>query len=290
MPECVQYANAGLGESPVWSAEEDALYWIDINRPAIYRLNREGVQTGNWPMPSAVGAIGLHGSGGLIVATEQEGISLLETTTGTLSHLARPVFDEPGRFNDGRVDARGRFWVGWLTHARISPGALLRIEPSGECVVVLDNLVAPNGLGWSPDATTMYVTDSHVGTIWAYEFDVDSGKLGTRRRFFEHPRSEGVVDGLCVDAEGFVWTALYNGWALLRLDSVGAIVATRSMPIALPTSCCFGGSNLEILYVTSAIRSQSGADLVSQPAAGGIFAIVGAGHGRAEHRFGLIGA
>ncbi len=276
--ECLQQANAILGEGPIWHPDEGALYWIDILRPAIYRFTPGKGQTGNWPMPSAIGAIGLCGGGHLIVALESQAICLLELSSGKLQRHCDPTSacglqNVPGRFNDGRVDALGNFWVGWLTHDRKRPGALFRIEPSGAVRKVLDSPVAPNGLGWSPDGRIMYVTDSHINTIWAYECDLGRGKLGNRRKLAKYDRSKGVFDGLCVDSHGNIWSALYGGGAVVQLDPDGRELTRIALPTRLVTACSFGGDGLRTLFVTSAIRKQNMAELLPQPLAGALFAL-----------------
>jgi sugar lactone lactonase YvrE len=285
-PRVEQFANAILGESPIWHPTERVLYWADISRPAIYRYDPAIGQTGNWPLPSDVGAFGFRRDGGLIVATEHEGIGTLDTATGILTPLVKPGHPEPGRFNDGRVDPAGRFWVGWVTHARKNPGALFRVDPDGHCVAILLDLTASNGLGWSPDGRTMYVTDSHIGTIWAFDFDIAGGGLSNRRPFYRRPRSEGVVDGLSVDRDGCVWTALYDGWAVLRLDPRGDLLERIPVPVALTTSCCFGGPGLDTLFLTSGVRKQTAPALLNQPWAGALLSMPVAVPGLPEPLFG----
>lgn len=275
---CLQQANAMLGESPLWHPDEGALYWIDILRPAIYRHVPGLGQTGNWPMPSAVGAMGLCRNGRLIVALENEAVCLFDPKTGDLCKIIDPVDvcgpkNVAGRYNDGRVDALGNFWVGWLTHGRKQPGALFRVEPSGRVRKILDDPVAPNGLGWSPDGRMFYFTDSHINTIWAYECDLETGVLGARRVFVQQDRNQGVFDGLCVDSEGNIWTALYGGGAVVKLSSEGHERARIELPASLVTSCCFGGDGLRDLLITTAVRRQNIVELITQPLAGSVFSM-----------------
>ncbi len=276
--ECLQQANAILGESPIWHQAEGALYWIDIQRPAIYRFTPGKGQTGNWPMPSAIGAIGLCAGGHLIVALESEAICLLELSSGKLQPHCDPISacdlqNVPGRFNDGCVDALGNFWVGWLTHGRKRPGALFRIEPSGAARKILDSPVAPNGLGWSPDGRTMYVTDSHINAIWAFDCDLGRGELHNRRKLAKRDRSTGIFDGLSVDSQGNIWTVLYGGGAVVQMAPDGRELSRIELPTRLVTACSFGGDGLRTLFVTSAVRNQTIAELLPQPFAGALFAV-----------------
>lgn len=292
--DCLQQANAILGEGPLWHPEQKALYWIDVIRPAIYRMVPGKGQTGNWPMPSAVGAFALCRSGQLIVALENEAVCLFDPVTGKLQPFVDPVSicgprGNQGRYNDGRVDALGNFWLGWLSHDRQQPGALYRIDAAGGVKRVLDDPVAPNGLGWSPDGRTLYFTDSHINTIWAYACDLATGVLGARRELAKQDRSEGVFDGLCVDAQGNIWTALYGGGAVVQLAPDGRERMRIDLPVRLVTSCCLGGDRLQDLLITTAIRRQNTAELVTQPLAGSVFSIPIALPGIAEHLWTNLG-
>lgn len=225
-------------------------------------------------MPSRVGALGLRERGGAVVATRDEGIALLDLATGRLEPLARPrVHGPPGQFNDGKVDRRGRFWVGWLTDSRQEFGTLYRVDADGTCASVVADVTGSNGLGWSPDGGTFYYTDSTIGTVWACDFDAERGTVANKRRFIGFPRKRGIPDGLTVDADGFVWIALYNGWTVLRCDPGGAVVSEIRTPVQLPTSCIFGGPDLDILFVTSAVRRLTAENLAAAPLAGALFAI-----------------
>lgn len=275
---CLQQANAILGESPLWHPTQAALYWADILRPAIYRLVPGVGQTGQWPMPSAVGAIGFCNNNELLVALEHEGICRFNPQTGALRVICDPVKlcgpkDVSGRYNDGRVDLMGNFWVGWLSHSRTQPGALFRIVPSGMVHKALDNLTAPNGLGWSGDGKTLYITDSHINTIWAYACDLETVQLGDRRMLVTQDRKLGIFDGLCVDSDGNIWTALYGGGAVLQLSPEGQVRSRIELPVDLATSCSFGGEGLHSLLITTAVRRQSAAELLAQPRAGSVFSV-----------------
>jgi len=290
--KCLQHANAILGEGPLWHQGEGALYWIDILRPAIYRYTPGTGQTGNWPMPSAVGAIGLAQGGRLVVALEHQAVSIFDPATAKLQPLADPIAASdlkniPGRYNDGRVDAMGNFWTGWLTHDRQRPGALFRIEPSGRSQQILNDPVAPNGLGWSVDGRTMYVTDSHINTIWAYDCDLTTGALGARREFARQDRDRGIFDGLCVDAQDGVWTALYGGGAVLCLSPDGSERQKITVPCRLVTACAIGARQSKTLFITTAVRDQAASDLIGQPAAGAVFSVDVNFAGMPEPIFGL---
>jgi sugar lactone lactonase YvrE len=280
-----QQANAILGESPIWSATEQALYWIDISRPALFRYTPGRGQTGIWPMPSDIGAAAFWQPGRMLVSLEREGLCALELGSGVLTELAHPARGWVGRFNDGRVDPRGRFYAGWAPHDRSQAGRLFRMDGDCTVTVALDDVTAPNGIGWSPDGTAMYVTDSQINTIWRFDYDLAAGTLSNRAAFVRQPRESGIYDGLCVDREGCVWTALYGGGSVLRLSPSGSELSRIAFPVRLTTACCFGGADYRTLLVTSAIRKQTASELSDQPAAGSLFSLSASARGMPEMAF-----
>jgi sugar lactone lactonase YvrE len=281
---CIQQANAMLGEAPVWHPQEERLYWADVTRPAIYAFEPGVGQVGVWPMPSEVGFLVPRDGGGVVAGLRAEGIVAVDVTGGgTLRPIVQPAVGKPpGRFNDARTDPMGRLWTGWLTDSRVMPGTLYRIDPDRSVHDMLDDIVASNGIGWSPDGSTFYCTDSHVRTIWAFAFDMQAGTLGDRRRFFITDASGETPDGMQVDAEGCVWTVIYNGGRVVRLSPDGAVLAEISLPARLTTSCAFGADGLATLFVTTAIREQKGPALEGQPNAGGLLALKPGVSGRAD--------
>lgn len=273
---CVQQANAFIGEGPVWHPEDQRLYWLDVdaNRPTIYAYEPGKGQVGIWPLPSECGFIAPKRGGGLVASTRNEGIVAVDLETGTLRHLAMPAIGRaPGRVNDGRVDPRGRLWVGWLTDSRVMPGAIFRFDPDGTLHKKIDDVTASNGMGWSTDGRTFYYTDSTIGRIWRANFDLENGTVGERKVLLQLDVSRETPDGLQVDAEDHIWTAVYRGGRLIRISPEGRIVREIPLPVTLTTSCAFGGADLSTLYVTSGIRQQSRAELSDQPQAGGLFAL-----------------
>lgn len=272
---CVQQAGSVLGEGPVWRDAEASLYWVDIKRSAIFRFDPTKGQTGYWPMPAPVGCVAPTLSGQRLVFADAQGFGFLELATGRISRIADPESHlADNRFNDGKVDRAGRFWAGTLDEQCAMPtGSLYRLDPHGTVCRMATGFLCANGVGWSPDDRTMYFTDSMVRTIWAYEFDGASGEIGTRRIFATLPDDDGLPDGLTVDSQGFVWSAIWDGWKLIRFAPDGTVDREVAMPVQRPTSCTFGGPALETLFITSARDDLDARALSRGPLAGGLFAV-----------------
>ncbi len=272
--KCVQQANALLGEGPTWSSSEAVLYWVDIQRPAIFRWDPVRGQTGLWPMPRSVGFASPAQSGRMVFG-DSEGLGFLDLETGEVTRIGNPENHLPqNRFNDGKVDRSGRVWAGTMNEKGPEPsGSLYRLDPDGSIKRMATGFICSNGLGWSPDNRTMYFTDSMIRTIWTYEFDPASGALGERRVFATVAANGGLPDGLTVDSEGFVWSAVWDGWRVVRYAPDGTIERTIRMPVQRPSSCMFGGPDLKTLYITSACVELGWNALKNGPLAGSLFAL-----------------
>ena len=267
--------NAVLGESPVWSPDEAALYWVDINNPTVHRLDPATGERRHWLIETETGSIGLAGSGRL-VAGLRTGLHFLDLETGKIEKICDPEgegrFNE-NRMNDGKVDRAGRFWVGTMNDPGHEPrGTLWRIDADGNAEPAMREIRIPNALCWSPDSSTMYFTDSYSHEIWAFDFDLKEGAFENKRIFAAVPEDEGVPDGATVDAEGFVWCAHMFGGKVSRFAPDGGVERTIELPVPQVTSCAFGGPDLATLYITTASLRMDRAALAEQPLAGALFA------------------
>ena len=267
--------NAVLGESPLWSPDEAALYWVDINNPTVHRLDPATGERKRWLIETETGSIGLAGPGRL-VAGLRTGAHFLDLETGKIEKICDPEgegrFNE-NRMNDGKVDRAGRFWVGTMNDPGHEPqGTLWRIDGEGNAEPMMREIRIPNALCWSPDSSVMYFTDSYSHRIWAFDFDLDAGTFENKRVFAEIPEDEGVPDGATVDAEGFVWCAHMFGAKVSRLAPDGSVERTIALPVPQVTSCAFGGPDLATLYITTASLRMDRAALSQQPLAGALFA------------------
>jgi sugar lactone lactonase YvrE len=274
-----------LGESPVWDDRAQALWWVDVRTPCIRRHDPRDAHTTTFPMPELVGSIGLRQRGGLVVALASA-IALFDPGRVTLERIAAP---EAGiahrRFNDGRCDRQGRFWAGTMQDVTRAPeGTLYRLDAAARCTPAFGGIRAPNSLAWSPDGRTMYFADSYLQAIFAYPFDPASGTVGERRVFATLDGTR-MPDGSAVDADGFLWNAEYDGWRITRYAPDGRVDRTLHLPVQRPTSCAFGGPNLDVLYVTTACQRLTEAERAAQPLAGMLLALDPGAHGVAEPQF-----
>ncbi|MBM6593592.1 SMP-30/gluconolactonase/LRE family protein [Microvirga pudoricolor] len=283
---CVVRSSAFLGEGPFWSRKDASLKWIDILAPAIHLSDPIKGSDVVVPMPEIVGAFAECSAGGLVIAS-QTGFSLFDPATGRKSPIGDPEADKPGnRFNDGKCDALGRFWAGTMDMA-VTPGAgsLYRLDARGRIDRMETGIGISNGIGWSPDNASMYFTDSMARTIFVYDFDLENGTISRRRVFAQTPENMGVPDGLTVDAEGFVWSAQWDGWRIIRYAPDGTVDRAISVPVPRPTSCTFGGPDLSTLFITSARIRLSSQQLQEAPLSGSVFAIDTGVKGLPDHPF-----
>jgi sugar lactone lactonase YvrE len=223
-------------------------------------------------MPSQIGSFAPRQAGGFVVAL-QTGLAFFDASTGLFEPVVDPESHLPQtRFNDGKCDRNGRFWAGTMGTVDGQPaGALYRFDGDHTLHTMRQDVAVSNGLGWSPDNRTMYYADSPTYNIYAFDFEPETGIISNERVFAHHER--GFPDGLTVDAEGYVWSARWDGWQVIRFAPDGSIDRVVEMPVQRPTSCIFGGPKLSLLYVTSASVGLSQAELAKQPEAGNLFVV-----------------
>lgn len=246
----------------------------------------ERQQIGQWQLPSQISCLGLWGNDRLILALA-DGIYAFDTKVFSLIRHGS-LAPEPGaiRFNDGKVDPEDRFWVGSLDDTNFpASGALYSVAANGTSRRHLHDIRCANGIGWTADRATMYFTDSMRRVIWQYDFDAATGAISNQRDF-AHIAGPAVPDGLAVDEDGCVWSALWDGGAIVRFDPQGREIERVALPLLRPTSCAFGGPDRRTLFVTSASIGLSAQDLIAGPLAGGLFAIRTDSRGVEVGRFG----
>ncbi|GGF41687.1 hypothetical protein GCM10011611_55140 [Aliidongia dinghuensis] len=285
--DCVVPARAVVGEGPVWDDRARVVWWVDIKGLKLHCYEPASGADRSWAMPSRLGTVALREQGGLVGAFK-DGFALIDPETGAVTSLVDPEAHLPdNRFNDGGVDAAGRFWAGTMDDDEKAPtGHLYRLDPDGQVEAFESHIAITNGIDWSLDGRTLYFVDTVGGLIFAYDFDAAAGRPGPRRVFARVPADAGHPDGLVVDAEDHIWSAHWGGGRLTRYRPDGSIERVLAIPAPQVTSACFGGPNLDILYVTSAAIGLDAATLAQYPGAGGLFAVTGLGiRGRPSRRF-----
>ena len=250
-PEKLDVPPADKGEGPCWDAQSQSLYWVDISAGRVHRLSEAGVHS-SWDVGKTVGAVVTRASGGLVAAADN-GFVALDTLTGEVTELAHAPGKPGSRMNDGKCDQAGRFYAGSVAEDD-SPGkgSFYRLDPDGTVTVLMTDLGISNGLGWNPDNTLMYYTDSLDYRVDVMDYDAATGELGERRPFISLGSGGTVPDGLTVDAEGGVWVAVWGGGVVQRYDPSGRLTGVVRLPASNVTSCTFGGPGLTRLFITTA--------------------------------------
>ena len=267
-----------LAEGPVWDADRRALWWIDIPNGHVHRVTPGTDDLVTLELGTMVGAVALREHGGLVAAVA-EGFLLLDEN-GDVERRIPVAEPEGNRFNDGKVDPRGRFWAGTMAMDE-SPGrgALYRLDADGSVTKLLDGVGLSNGLDWSLDGRTLYYVDSLTHRVDAFDHDADTGEISDRRTLVD--LGESVPDGLTLDGDGCLWVAVYGRWKVCRYSPDGDLMSELELPTRRITSCAFGGNGLDVLFVTSAARPPGRGDAL----AGAVFETRPGVRGRLPNRF-----
>jgi sugar lactone lactonase YvrE len=270
----VALPDAGdLCEGPLWDPRSQVLLWVDIPVGLVHRLDvATGADVVVHDAGEPVGCVALRRSGGYVVAARRSVVAADDEWRRVDAIAELPGQPADTRTNDGAVDPWGCFWVGTLAHdERPGAGALYRLGADRGVVQVLDGASVSNGIDWSLDATAMYYADSGTGRVDVFDVDSADGQVTGRRPLIEIELRGAVPDGLTVDAEGFLWVALWGGGRIRRYTPDGRLDREVLLPVEQVTSMAFGGPDLARLYVTTARHGLSAAELEQQPLAGSLF-------------------
>ncbi|QJI39021.1 SMP-30/gluconolactonase/LRE family protein [Pseudomonas sp. ADAK13] len=274
--ELIVDARNAVGECPVWVPRENALYWVDIPNGELQRWSAASGQVQAWKTQQMLACIARTDAGNWVAGMETGFFQLTPHDDGRLDTalLANVEHARPDmRLNDGRCDRQGRFWSGSMVlnmGANAAEGALYRVEHGQPVHTALNGFITPNGLAFSPDGRTMYLSDSHplIQHIWAFDYDIDSGTPSNRRLFVDMHQFLGRPDGAAVDAEGCYWICANDAGLVHRFTPDGRLDRSLAVPVKKPTMCAFGGSRMDTLFVTSIRDDHSPHSL-----AGGVFAL-----------------
>ncbi len=270
-------ARATLAESLLWEPAGGLLYWADIRAPALFRLDPATLENRRWDLPEDVGAFALTDASRSALVALRSGLFALSLATGSLERVAEAPWDpQRYRFNEGACDVAGRFWVGCMFDPKPghagdpAPGPLHVWSGAHGLVRQEDEAKCHNGMAWSPDGATFYLSHSDEHAIYAFAFAPETGQLGARRTF-ARTSGPGVPDGAAVDEEGAYWCAMHGAGRLGRYSSDGELIQQVELPVSKPTMCAFGGPDLRTLYVASASEGLSPEQREREPLAGGLF-------------------
>ena len=272
--ELVLDAKAMLGEGSIWHPKEKKLYWVDIEGKILHIYDPATRKDKEFPVGSRIGTVVPVKKGGALIAL-QNGIHKIDTKTGKLSFITAPFIDTGLRFNDGKCDPSGRFWVGTLALDSRRRGAVLyRMDSDKSIRVMLDSISISNGIVWTKDKKTMYYNDTPTGTVQAFDYDDKTGAITNRRVVIRIPRGGGGPDGMSIDAEDKLWIALWGSGTVCRYDPLtGEKLQTVKVPAPNVSSCAFGGKNLETLYITTARAWVTADKLKEFPLSGSLFSV-----------------
>ncbi len=278
--EAINDHRCWLGEGPLWDHNTNRLYWTDIPAKEIGEYEPE---TGSFriiPVEDTVGAIGLYDSEKMIAAA-REGFVFLSKKDGEIHFIKRPEDAMPGtRFNDGKVDPRGRFFAGTMSlKGEKNRGSLFTLETDLTVSMQVEGVSVSNGLCWSPDLRSFYYVDTPTYQVACFDYDKATGRISNRKVAINIPLPDGAPDGMTIDEEGKLWIAHWDGGQLTRWDpSTGQKLLSIPFPVSRITSCIFGGAQLNDLYVTTASAGLSDQHIQQQPLAGALFIIRNCGY------------
>ncbi len=281
-------AHALVGEGPIWDADANVLWWVDIMSSELYAYDPQTGENREWNVGQHVGTVVQRASGGLMLAV-QDGFAAFDPASGALEMVAEPEAHLPGnRFNDGKCDPAGRFWAGSMAYEDQSDqGSVYRLDTDHSVDKMIEDIGISNGIIWSLDARTMYYTDSLDFAIRAYDYDVATGGIDNERVIIDIPKAMGFADGFTIDEEGMLWVAHYGAGRVRRWNPDSAtVLAEIDLPAAGVTACAFGGPGLDQLFITSASLRLSDAEKAQQPHAGGLFVAEVGVRGLAADKYG----
>jgi sugar lactone lactonase YvrE len=270
--ELLLRAQAALGEGCIWHHGEQRLYWVDIDGCSWHIYDpKTGIDQCS-PVPSKVGTVVPVENGDVLVPL-QNGIHQINLANGELSFLVNPITSANIRFNDGKCDPSGRFWVGTIAMDG-TPGAaaLYRLDWDGSLHEMLQKVTISNGIVWTSDRRTMYYNDTPTQCVQGFDYDNETGNISSRRIAIQIPETDGSPDGMTIDAEDKLWIAMWGAGSVNRYDPItGDLLLQIILPAPNVSSCAFGGTDLKTLFITTARAGLTEAELIEFPLSGDLF-------------------
>jgi sugar lactone lactonase YvrE len=285
-PKNVLDARARLGECPLWDAVDQKLFWVDVYNRRVHQFDPATGQNRYFDTGAVVSAVAHSAPDHLIIAL-RDSLAQMDIQTGEIKPLVQLDLSNrvDSRCNDGKCDPQGRFWIGTVSD---TPGqaALYRYDPDGSLHLMETGLTISNGLGWSPDGSIFYLTDSFQHKIYAYDFNATTGSISNRRVLIDLSEESFEPDGLTIDTRGNIWSALWDGWAIACFTPTGKLIFRVNLPVPRPTNLTFGGPNLSDLYITSASVGLSQKEVQECYTAGDLFRLSTHSKGLPTYAFG----
>jgi len=264
-----------LGEGPVWDAANHTIFWVDIMGCAIHALDMKSHALRSISTPSMIGSFALCSDGNIIAAL-QDGFAFINKNTREINAIGDPEKHLKGnRFNDGKTDPAGRFWAGSMSlNGEKGTGNLYMVDEQLQVKKQIENVSISNGLCWSLDQRFFYYIDTPTMEVVRFDYDNATGEISNKTTVISIPAKEGYPDGMTIDSEGMLWIAHWEGWQVARWDpSTGNKIDAIHLPVSLVTSICFGGENMDEMFITSARVGLTDEQLAEEPLAGSSFII-----------------
>lgn len=264
-----------MGEGPIWIKKHQSFFWVDIENGTLFKMAFPSKELKTFKFPGKL-AVALEGKGNELILGLDRSLIRFDLQTGKQEKLLEIEQDfQLHRFNDGKVDPKGRIWIGTLsTLFTEGAGSLYRISEDLTVDKKLEDLTISNGMAWTEDQSTFYFIDSPTQKVQEFGFDAVSGEISFKRIAIDVPKEIGTPDGMCIDQEGMLWIAHYGGSGVYRWNpKTGELLDKIELPVPHITSCAFGGPNLDQLLITTAQENLSSDQLSKFPQSGDVFLV-----------------
>lgn len=268
-----------LGEGPVWNEGMQTIFWLDITQNLIHSYSINQQKHTSFNVGEMVGSIAFREKGGLIAGL-QHGIAFIDIENKKVEHITNPQDDPSIRFNDGKCDAAGRFWVGTMALSEEeNKGNLFVMETDLSVKKKIENVSISNGITWNADNTIIYYINTPTNYVFAFDYNIENGEINNQRVAVDLTHEKGYADGMTIDEEGMLWIAFYSGWRVARYNpETGEFLKQIELPVENVSCCTFGGPELNDLYITTASKGMNEEALKQQPLAGSLFVLKDCGY------------